>query len=844
VATTDPNGRTTRFEYDAEGNRSAVINALGERFTLRFTASRLPTEMVDPNGNSWQRLYDVDNHLIATREPDGAAWHYRYDAHGCLVEITDPAGAVQRLQYQSGQLTAGSDWQGNVCQYYFDPFGRLTGRVDPLGGLTRFEYDVWGNLALHRSADGSVRRMQYDAVGNLLRYIDSDGSVTRMVYGPCRRLLRKIEPDGSEIRHTWSSEPEELETIVNEREEVYRYKRDAAGRLTEEIGFDGRSIRYRRDPAGEIASETNGNGEVTQFTWDALGRLSGKTLPDGAASRYEYDALGNMVRATNGAADLRFEHDAAGRLIREFQDHHAIEHRYNPAGHRIGLATTMGPRIDFSVDANGDRTGIHVGAESVVLVRNALGLEVEQRLPNGVTVTQAHDPTGRLTSQDVRRAFQVSPNTAERVDAQLMRRRYAYGSTGLLWTLHDDHSGERQYKYDARQRPTDVMSQGDPLEHYELGATDDLLQATLRHPHLQRDDRFAYAGGGRLRERGVEQHVFDAQGRLIARHTGPPDAPQDLWTYEWNADDLLVALTRPDGRSWRYSYDALGRRISKEEVGGERVSFIWTGNKLLHEVHAESTTTWLFGEGDLAPAARLDADGLAAVITDHIGTPVATARRGDLLREAVLTARGVVAMTAERPCDMPWRFQGQYADAESGLYYSRFRYYSPDTGAFISQDPLRAAGGYNLYSYATDPVNFIDPYGLSTSSDSRKLGKNLENAGQPKQGTNDDAHHIVMSNSTDKDMKKLQAYMKKNDIDINDPRNGIWLPRKVANRGKDGDTRTAHKGQGLHSKAYKKYVYNKLMAGSPPPPSKREFLARLAAVKKELAQGKTFKCKG
>lgn len=48
----------------------------------------------------------------------------------------------------------------------------------------------------------------------------------------------------------------------------------------------------------------------------------------------------------------------------------------------------------------------------------------------------------------------------------------------------------------------------------------------------------------------------------------------------------------------------------------------------------------------------------------------------------------------------------------------------------------------------------------------------------------------------------------------------------------------------LHSQAYKKYVYNKLMAGNPPPPTKKEFLARLAALKKELAHGKTFKCKG
>jgi RHS repeat-associated protein len=39
------------------------------------------------------------------------------------------------------------------------------------------------------------------------------------------------------------------------------------------------------------------------------------------------------------------------------------------------------------------------------------------------------------------------------------------------------------------------------------------------------------------------------------------------------------------------------------------------------------------------------------------------------------------------------RFQGQYYDAETGLHYNRFRYYDPDIGRFVSQDPIGLAGG-------------------------------------------------------------------------------------------------------------------------------------------------------
>ena len=49
----------------------------------------------------------------------------------------------------------------------------------------------------------------------------------------------------------------------------------------------------------------------------------------------------------------------------------------------------------------------------------------------------------------------------------------------------------------------------------------------------------------------------------------------------------------------------------------------------------------------------------------------------------------------------------------SGLLYRRNRYYNPEQGRFIQEDPIGLAGGLNLYGYANgDPVNFSDPFGL------------------------------------------------------------------------------------------------------------------------------------
>ncbi|EOD3614083.1 RHS repeat-associated core domain-containing protein, partial [Cronobacter sakazakii] len=81
---------------------------------------------------------------------------------------------------------------------------------------------------------------------------------------------------------------------------------------------------------------------------------------------------------------------------------------------------------------------------------------------------------------------------------------------------------------------------------------------------------------------------------------------------------------------------------------------------------------------------------------------------------------------AGEPVYQPLRYQGQYFDAETGLHYNRFRYYDPDAGRFISQDPIGLAGGINLYQYAPNPLVWVDPLGLKFKCDELKnkdLGK-------------------------------------------------------------------------------------------------------------------------
>jgi RHS repeat-associated protein len=75
----------------------------------------------------------------------------------------------------------------------------------------------------------------------------------------------------------------------------------------------------------------------------------------------------------------------------------------------------------------------------------------------------------------------------------------------------------------------------------------------------------------------------------------------------------------------------------------------------------------------------------------------------------------------------PFRYQGQYEDAETGLYYNRFRYYSPEEGMYLSQDPIGLAGGNpTLYGYVKDVNSWIDVFGLDCKlSEKVKIGEEI-----------------------------------------------------------------------------------------------------------------------
>ncbi|WMJ71874.1 RHS repeat-associated core domain-containing protein [Cytophagaceae bacterium ABcell3] len=104
---------------------------------------------------------------------------------------------------------------------------------------------------------------------------------------------------------------------------------------------------------------------------------------------------------------------------------------------------------------------------------------------------------------------------------------------------------------------------------------------------------------------------------------------------------------------------------------------------------------------------------LYSIINDYLGTPKeAYDKYGDSVWKCEHETYGKVKSCEGEVGFIPFRFQGQYHDVETGLYYNRFRYYAPDEAMYVSQDPIGLSGGDRFYGYVHDCNSIIDPYGL------------------------------------------------------------------------------------------------------------------------------------
>lgn len=516
---------------------------------------------------------------------------------------------------------------------------------------------------------------------------------------------------------------------------------DALGRLIKETGPLGQITTYGYDARGNLTSRTDANGNSTIYTYDALGRLLTRTYPDQTVTSFTYNSQGNVITAANQHISYTMEYDTLGRLTKiTDSNNRTIRYKYNALGSRIQMTTPDGENVGYSYDEGNRLAQITSFAGSFNFTYDDLGRRTSLTHPNGVSTSYKYDSPGRLvellTQTDKGKIVSAFTYTHDNIGNRLSK---------TVTNKPDKRSTRFDYDYDAIYRlleavPTEIKNYQEK-EQFKKAEIFEYDPVGNRLSGPKWDELYSYNDDNQLLESSEDDYRYDYQydknGNLIGK-TKLDDDDQTTWNYEYDYDNRLIKVTRVEEDEIKlisFKYDPFGRRIEKrvEEIEEGEVeikvyTYVYDNEDIILEYlirqededEDEKTelTRYIHGPGIDEPLAIEQKGKLYFYHTDGLGSIVSlTDIRSKVVQSYEYTSFGELKKYGGKVKNS-FTFTGREWDKETGLYFYRARYYDPETGRFITKDPIGFAGGdVNLYGYVSNnPVNFVDPWGLNPSA--------------------------------------------------------------------------------------------------------------------------------
>ena len=576
----------TTFEYDRNGNQTAVVDSLGRRTTTKYDGHDRPLETVDPVGNrlklNWHRTADRVVSVRTTTKTGRVLGELRseYDELGRVTT------EQERVIGPDGKTKG---WLSSSVE--FDVAGQVVATIDPLGNRTEFEYDKIGQLVLTRDSIGNVDRTTYDDRGLVTSQISElvDGLtptkrqvfVQRFGYDNLGRLIWQQDGLGNRSTLQWDG----LNQLVSQAAadgSAERLEYDLAGRIIQQIHSDKTTSRWRYDAAGRLLDITNGRGQITSLNYDAWHNPVSARLPDGTLLfEHRYDAAGRIVESTDargvrvrttfdelsqptrqdislrgnveGVTQQNFTWDQWGNLSTASNGDHTVQQQSDSLG-RTHRETVDGRSIEWT------------------FLKNQLLNEVTN--PDGFKLQHHWDQHGRLRALQPRWKAGGAVITVP-----------GSGSAGPIATfdyLGADMPQRRAYGNGMR---TDS----------QLDAAGRLLSLTTKDKNgktVEQIDTLRDAAGlvrSLLRDRlHATACDYDDTGQLVEVREGAPVASPDLSAWlpsgsvskpdpgKSQSDLVALLLTLDPGGTARettkYEYDAAGNRKRVQRINGGKTT--------------------------------------------------------------------------------------------------------------------------------------------------------------------------------------------------------------------------------------------------------------------------------
>ncbi|HBD3060629.1 TPA: RHS repeat protein, partial [Escherichia coli] len=457
--------------------------------------------------------------------------------------------------------------------------------------------------------------------------------------------------------------------------------------------------------SGYLAGMKLGGTPLLEFTRDRLHRETVRSFGSMAGSNAAYELTNTYTPAgrlqSQHLNSLVYDRDYGwsdnGDLVRISAPRQTREYGYSATG-RLESVRTLAPDLDIRIPYATDPAGNRL-PDPELHPDSTLTVWPDNRIAEDAHYVYRHDEYGRLTEK------------TDRIPAGVIR---------------TDDERTHHYHYDSQHRL--------------------VFHTRIQHGEPLVESRYLCDPLGRRMAKRVWRRERDLTGWMSLSRK-----PEVTW-YGWDGDRLttvqtdttriqtvylpgsfapLIRIETDNGEREKAQCRSLAEKLQQEgSEDGHGVVFPAELVGLLDRLEGEIRANCVSSESrQWLAQCGLTVERLAAQIEpvylperkihlyhcDYRGLPLALiSEDGNTAWSAEYDEWGN-QLNEENPHHLhqPYRLPGQQYDKESGLYYNRNRYYDPLQGRYITQDPIGLEGGWSLYAYPLNPVNGIDPLGLS-----------------------------------------------------------------------------------------------------------------------------------
>lgn len=686
ISVTDAENHITRFEYDSMNRRTAVVNPNGGRTTTVYNQRGDVMSITNPMSETTTFGYDQLGRRTTANDPHGYVTTYSYDANNHLTCVID-------ANAQAGLQPKNSDSCTESRQY--DELGRVKLVRDALNGVTATTYNLLGSPLSQVDAEARQYTWAYDGLGRLKSETDFTGISTTYDSDEAGNVWQKTNRLTDKTQFTFDvlNRPTNVKYLKDNSAETLVY--NPAGTLQSATNATSVAnvVRYTfgYDNLNRMTSKTDSRGRSLGFTYNKVGKVQTKTTYQGSTTRYTYDGANKLVNASNpDYLSLNYQYDAAGRLL--------------------SRTMSSGARSLYTYDGFGWLTGMQHF--------DAVGAPVS-------SVTYGRDRVGNITSQ----------TAGSNVTNYTLDSMYRLKVVDAPGTVNDE-----AFTYDLLGNRTTATRGG-----VKVGIEGSTRKCYVYYPATQVGTVDGYSTptkNNRLKEVRVESwggpiessYTYDNEGQLTTQ-TGA-----GAKTLTWDAKGRVATLTASSVTE-TYTYDPSNHRIKRSGgalgaldyfLEGDHLESVYSGNQLQEKYFRGSSID------ELVAGYTYQSGALTPFMFQHdqvMSVAAATKPNGGTQEAFVYWAFGETQSTTGTQISR-LKYTGREDDA-TGLYQYRARYYDPNIGRFISEDPKQFTAGINFYAYVgNNPINYNDPDGFHafpvhhsvTYEAARNLGYDVDSA--------------------------------------------------------------------------------------------------------------------